>query len=262
MHSEAASLEETLSNTSRVMKEDNSNNNNNDEIKAAEEEKKEAVVVKTQPLRNPNTLRVAVGEEIGCKKRDIAAGDINRCSKCKGVVSTFSKIDFEKGRWSCDFCGETTETDVVEEEVPKEPLVDYLVESSGMKDKQKKLAVICVDVSGSMSSTMEVGKDLKLHNLNRAQEKRLALERELAQFLEAGANQNFGRNNVQHVSRLECVQAAAHHFISQMVKLFPDHLPVLVTFANDVKVFHMDGSTSVKTGDILQGNIKFYCFVC
>lgn len=107
-----------------------------------------------------------------------------------------------------------------------------------------------IDISGSMSSTIEAPKDMVLLNLDRATERRLAMERELAQFMEAGANQNFGRSNqVKFLSRLECVQAAAHHAVSQLVKMLPDYVPVLVTFASDVKVYHADGSVTTKAGD-------------
>lgn len=185
----------------------------------------------------------------------------------------------------CEICGRENKTDVMAEELESFAGSDFLVRA-GPREQKKKIAVFCIDISGfeksnnrhvfyplvlgSMSSTIEAPKDMKLLNVERATERRLALERELAQviailltfvilnliapaqFMEAGANQNFGRSNqVKFLSRLECVQAAAHSAISQLIKSLPDHLPVLVTFASDVKVYHLDGTVTTKAGDSL-----------
>jgi hypothetical protein len=40
------------------------------------------------------------------------------------------------------------------------------------RSQEKKFAVFCLDVSGSMSSTLEVPVGLKLSNMNRATERR------------------------------------------------------------------------------------------
>ncbi len=208
-------------------------------------------VIKTQPLRNVNSLRVAVGAELS-KKAAVAAGDATRCGGCGCVATELSKINFETGTWDCECCGVSSKTDLCKEELESFVGSDYLVRVAP-REQRKKMAIFCLDVSGSMSSTIEAPRDIQLSHMNRATERRAALERELAQFMEAGANQNFGRaNQVRYLSRLECAQAAAHHAISQLVKQLPDHIPVLVTFANDVRVFHMDGSVTTKAGDALQ----------
>ena len=260
LNHEAASLEEVMKNSETVASSSkvvNDCGNDNNEKKAAiaaavvVDEVPSSAVVVTQPLRSANAIRVNVGTEVS-KQADIAAGDATRCSSCGCVASSRSKIDFANGGvWPCEICGTENRTDVVEEELASFVGCNYLVRA-GPREQRKKLAVFCVDVSGSMASTIEAPKDLKMHHLNRATERRAALERELAQFMEQGANQQFGRaNQVRYVSRLECVQAAAHDAISRQAKELPDHIPVLVTFASEVRVFHSDGSVTSKTGDAL-----------
>ncbi len=262
MSKPAASLDEVIQNSTTVKQQQQQQSHDNNvvvaeaPVAAAAAGIPEAApaaapeVVKTQPLRGCNVVRVAVGEELA-KGQPIAAGDATRCSGCGCVASSQSKIDFETQMWTCEVCGAVSKTDLSRDELASFDGCDFLVRM-GAREQSKKLAVFCIDVSGSMSSTIEAPKNMVLLNMERATERRLAMERELAQFMEAGANQNFGRSNqVKFFSRLECVQASAHHAVSQLVKMLPDHIPVLVTFSSDVKLFNLDGSVTTKAGDAL-----------
>jgi hypothetical protein len=262
IQNDGASLEETMANSETTVCLGNQNDNNVEEKEKEaakkveevkeEEEEEESVVIKTQCLKNPNTIRVAIGNELSAKAVNLSSGDLYRCASCEGVVSQFSRVDFDQSRWTCGFCQAENQVDFFEEEIPAGNEADYLV-SAGEEEKplKKTYAVFCVDVSGSMSSTQDA-TGLKLVNLERAQARRRALEEELAQFLEPGAKfqQDFsGKKN--YVSRLECLKSACHVAISELMKQKKDVVPLLVTFANDVRVFNLDGTVSTKTGDEL-----------
>ena len=59
-----------------------------------------------------------------------------------------------------EFCGaENNDLDVSREEIPKEEIVDYILAppDASLEEKQAKgMLVYCVDVSGSMGSTVHI----------------------------------------------------------------------------------------------------------
>ena len=62
--------------------------------------------------------------------------------------------------FSSEFCGaENSDLDLSREEIPKEEIVDYILAppDANLEEKQAKgMLVYCVDVSGSMGSTVHI----------------------------------------------------------------------------------------------------------
>ncbi len=64
----------------------------------------------------------------------------------------------------CEYCGNKNIIDVVDEEIPKEQDVTFMLEpapsttASGRSGTDTSLVVFCVDTSGSMCVTTEVGQ--------------------------------------------------------------------------------------------------------
>lgn len=138
----AASLDQVIQNTSSVA--GKSQNSNNEEVVAvapvaAAVAAAEAVVVKTQPMRSCNVVRVGVGAEIS-KAQPIAAGDATRCSSCGCIASSESRINFETQTWTCEICQRTSKTDLCSEELQACAGSDFLVQM-GPREQRKKLAV-------------------------------------------------------------------------------------------------------------------------
>ncbi|XP_054758753.2 circularly permutated Ras protein 1-like isoform X1 [Lytechinus pictus] len=106
----------------------------------------------------------------------IMTGDPVRCSnsKCNILLSHVSRLEpvenEEQRNWACEFCGQQNGgLDIVDEEVPKESSVDYLlaaapekVAEGEEKDKDGKpsshpgLVLYCVDMSGSMAERTQL----------------------------------------------------------------------------------------------------------
>ena len=267
--SSVASYEETMENTEMQVELDeysdgpvvcNAGNSNNETVDNGDTKEVKnsiidvtdaATVFKVQKMRCANACRVSVGAEL-LKPVNIWPGEMLRCGECQGIANRLSPVSFDTGVWTCEFCSNKNETELVDGEIPDMPCVDYFVGNSSLRDSSAvKYAIFLVDVSGSMATTMEVPKECILH-LDRAQERRLALEQELAQFIEAGAGQMFGNTRHQKfVSRLECVQASAHHAILEIMKADPECIPVLITFAHEVKVISPAGEALTIAGDRL-----------
>ena len=73
---------------------------------------------------------------------------------------------FSPQEWVCEFCGSKNEVDVVPEELPTEADTTYMIAPAplvgggagggvGMEDS---LVIFCIDISGSMCVTTEVGR--------------------------------------------------------------------------------------------------------
>ncbi|XP_030854579.1 circularly permutated Ras protein 1 isoform X1 [Strongylocentrotus purpuratus] len=104
----------------------------------------------------------------------IMTGDPVRCSKCNILLSHVSRLDpvenEDKRNWICEFCGQQNEgLEMVDEEVPKENSVDYLLAAAPEKaaEGEKKdetikpsstpgLVLYCVDMSGSMAERTQL----------------------------------------------------------------------------------------------------------
>ena len=67
--------------------------------------------------------------------------------------------------WMCEFCGSKNEVDVVPEELPTEEDTTYMIApaplvgggAGGAAGTEDSLVIFCIDISGSMCVTTEVG---------------------------------------------------------------------------------------------------------
>ena len=80
------------------------------------------------------------------------------CYRCTILYATWQE-------WVCEFCGSSTEADIVEEEKPCKADTTYLitpatVEGGGAMGKdsgvEDAMVIFCIDISGSMCVTTEV----------------------------------------------------------------------------------------------------------
>jgi len=62
----------------------------------------------------------------------------------------------------CEFCGHQNSVDLMEDEIPKNDVVTFMLQpaacttSSGRAGRDESLVIFCVDISGSMCVTTEV----------------------------------------------------------------------------------------------------------
>ena len=67
--------------------------------------------------------------------------------------------------WVCEFCGSKNEVDIVAEEIPTERDTTYMIApapvvgggAEGGASMEESLVIFCIDISGSMCVTTEVG---------------------------------------------------------------------------------------------------------
>ncbi|XP_072031040.1 circularly permutated Ras protein 1-like isoform X2 [Amphiura filiformis] len=179
----------------------------------------------------------------------IMTADPQHCSQCKATLSHVSVLQGAEGAdtktWTCEFCSKKNEElDVVEEEIPKENTIDYLLAAAPEPTEDEKMEeenakglrktgtiVYCIDVSGSMSSTTE---------LPSLQSEWLAM-------------QDNSRRRTNYVSRLDCMKMAVLRQLERYEIEHPDKHVILITFSQDVNVFG-DGSQDVShvAGDKLK----------
>lgn len=162
--------------------------------------------------------------------------------------------------WECEFCNYVNAIDLVPEELEQmkqSASVDYLVKqpdvqvgnSSSAADDNAPVAIFCIDVSGSMCVTSEVQGKVQM----RGAEARDRINSELQRTQGEGGHQYYPgqKQNVTHVSRLQCVQAAVSQQIEQLFARAPNTKVGLVTFSDEVKILG-DGTMDVNiTGDRL-----------
>jgi hypothetical protein len=64
--------------------------------------------------------------------------------------------------WTCEFCNTDNNIDIMEEELPKEKDITFMLEpalsttAAGPSGTDESLVIFCIDVSGSMCVTTEV----------------------------------------------------------------------------------------------------------
>ena len=69
--------------------------------------------------------------------------------------------------WTCEFCNNSNEIDVMDEEIPKEQDVTFMLEpalsttTAGPSGTDESLVIFCIDISGSMSLTSTVSSFYK-----------------------------------------------------------------------------------------------------
>jgi small GTP-binding protein len=143
--------------------------------------------------------------------------------------------------WLCDFCcmpQELPEDFDPEHERPQSEQVEYLVQAPIVtkEGSADAVRVFCIDVSGSMCVTSEVAGRVVI----KGAEEREREARELAQAEGWQYERMLGRQNVTHVSRLQCVQAAVAREIERDFREAPSTRVLLVTFGDTV-TFYGDG---------------------
>lgn len=184
---------------------------------------------------------------------ELATGDPIFCSQCKAVFNSFSKVEEVKGDgeekqiWKCEFCNTENEVDLEEEEKPKNPQVNYIVEAAAqVQDKKvmgnKEISVVfCIDMSGSMCCSQPIqGKfNIKGDKTNDL--------KDLMKFSD-GSDQFMtnSEKNVTYVSRMQCLQAAIEQQFNDMGNGASDRKVGIVTFNNEVSVIG-DGTENPQT---------------
>lgn len=155
-------------------------------------------------------------------------------------------IDAEVSVWACEFCNFHNVVALDEEEMPKVDSIDYMIEPPPAGSSVEQNIVFCIDISGSMCVTSEI--DSKIH-LKGGSKKDANLLRNHGE-----GDQHFPgqKRNVTYVSRLQCVQAAIEHHITQVSKNQPNTKIGLVTFNDEVTILG-DGTQEpvVVSGDKL-----------
>jgi len=210
------------------------------------------------------------------EESELATGDAVFCSKCSAAFSSHSAIKSksevmqtkameedakmeelpggveEPQVWVCEFCANSNEVNLEEEEKPKSNKINYILESVAQvqeKHEEDDISIIfCIDISGSMCVTTPVKGKLKFKGDKKDDWAEL--------------NRNFGDGSLQYlpqedqnvtwVSRLQCVKAAIEAQLLEMAQTYPNRRVGIVTFNSEVSV-HGDGSqsTHIITGDKL-----------
>ncbi|XP_072166437.1 circularly permutated Ras protein 1-like [Diadema setosum] len=183
---------------------------------------------------------------LGSLQKDpvIMTGDPVRCSnsKCQVFLSHISRLEPPEGdqrTWACEFCGQANENlDIVDEEIPKDASVDYLLEAAPEKTEEAAMSeegkqsskagtlLYCVDMSGSMAQTTQLPE----------------LQAAWMQLNSRGQRQ--GNSSI---TRLECMKQA----ITRQLDFFEadeecNKRVGIVTFESQVKV-HGDGTQVCQT---------------
>jgi len=160
----------------------------------------------------------------------------------------------EQMYWLCDFCGAAQAVNEFdpEHERPTADCVEFLVEPAPVfkegDEKQSKIRVFCIDVSGSMCVTSEVAG---VHNFKGA-ERRQKENQELAQEGGIDISRLPGARRVTHVSRLQCVSSAVQREIEAEMRNSPETRVLLIAFSDQVTIYGDGrGQPTVVTGDKL-----------
>lgn len=193
--------------------------------------------------RRADTNVVAIKFDRLTAPSDMHTGDPIVCDGCAAMISHVSKLtQDERGNksWICEFCGAGNPTDLVEEEIPSQPDVTYMVEpapattAAGRSGTDETLVVFCVDVSGSMCVSQEVEGTMRLKGNHADRYRSLNTE---------GENQWMPRQrrDVTYITRLQGLQAAVDNQLEELSKEHPKRRVGLVTFNSEVTVIG-DGS--------------------
>ncbi|XP_071136919.1 circularly permutated Ras protein 1-like [Mytilus edulis] len=164
-------------------------------------------------------------------------GDPVYCKDCKAILSHISKVSKAEQQqlWTCQFCGALNEINVMDEEIPKEEDVTFMLEpalsttSAGPSGTDESLVIFCIDISGSMCVTTEVPGRLDWIKKSWRNTGRYDVCRDVTQ-----------------VSRLQAAQAAVDHQLEEMIKEHPNRRVALIAFSSEVIV----------VGDGSQGQIR------
>ena len=97
-----------------------------------------------------------------------------KCSKCNAVLNMFSNINLienDKYKWECEFCKKVNQIELNKDSIPLTKTIDYIIEkpkeieTPKIGEKKANLnddtsLIFCFDISGSMSQSYNVSKDV------------------------------------------------------------------------------------------------------
>ncbi|XP_060554043.1 circularly permutated Ras protein 1-like [Ruditapes philippinarum] len=186
---------------------------------------------------------------------NIVTGDPTHCQQCDAILSSTSVLEKEeegdKYTWPCEFCEcKNTGLDITPEEVPKGDSFDFVLtparqeseeaEAEGAmegettpekKEESKGMVVYCMDISGSMASSV------RLSELQ-------------AQWRNARDRTSHPDNSI---SRLKAIKDAARRQLERMKIEYQNKQVALVTFGSTIYLwgdFHTYNAKSF-TGNII-----------
>jgi len=120
-------------------------------------------------VRKADTNIFSVKFKTLAESSSVHTGDPVVCknTQCSAVLSHLSDLTkmLDEELWLCEFCGTSNVADIVAEELPREEDTTYMIapapsnatqslQGSGITDS---VVVFCIDTSGSMGVTTEVG---------------------------------------------------------------------------------------------------------
>lgn len=154
----------------------------------------------------------------------LSTGDPTRCQSCNSALnfaSTVTQLESQK-QWICEFCSYANIISIEDEEIPKAPEQNYLLEGPSLiisdqtapvSNTDTSATIFCIDISGSMSFSKQVQGNLCLKT-----------------------NKTVTKDGFTSVTRLECVQAAVESQLRQMQEQFPMKKAGIVLFNSQVQI--------------------------
>ena len=193
-----------------------------------------------------------------------------KCSKCNAIVNMYSNLNLienDKYKWECEFCKKVNEIILNKDSIPITKSIDYIIEQpkeiETPKIGEKKVnldddtsLIFCFDISGSMSQSYNVSKDVfdKIKgNLNKKKFKYEKVNYGSDSEDEDFGYDNYYYSNLNSVTRLETLQAEITSNIKKITKDSPNVKVGLVTFSSAVSIY---GDCFSKTININELNDK------
>ena len=193
-----------------------------------------------------------------------------KCSKCNAIVNMYSNLNLienDKYKWECEFCKKINEIELNKDSIPLTKNIDYIIEQpkeiETPKIGEKKVnldddtsLIFCFDISGSMSQSYNVSKDVfdKIKgNLNKKKSKYKKFDFGSDSEDEDNRFDNYYHKKISRVTRLETLQAAITSNIKKITKDSPNVKVGLVTFSSSVSIY---GDCFSKTININELNDK------
>ena len=186
-----------------------------------------------------------------------------KCDKCNAILNMFSNINLienDKYKWECEFCKKINEIELNKDSIPLTKNIDYIIEqpkeieTPKIGEKKSNLdddtsLIFCFDISGSMSQSYNVSKEVYDKIKGNKNNKRIKYQKiDYGNDLEDEDNRfdKFYNRNINIVSRLETLQAAISANIKKIAKDSPNIKVGLVTFNSNVTIFGDCSSKIIK----------------
>merc|ERR1719361_2295577 len=201
---------------------------------------------------NTNIIQIDLGT-LKEAADNIATGDAFKCSQCGAVLSIHDELvkqlddikldDEDESIWKCTFCNHINVIEIDDEERPTSETVDYILAppptlseeaKTDSTDTPESQILFCIDISGSMCVSQQI--DAKHSHFKLKGNHLSSIQDDLSQFIDHNANHLNRANDIQYVSRLQCVQTAVDEQIEAISKSHPHYKLGLVTFNNEVTV--------------------------